>query len=99
MSDNVPMTDTELIQEVRRILDVEEWPSDAVRKVRRLLANPFHQPEPEPVEHTDRGWPVLRPSSGVVDLPDSRWLDTGSQAGYAPGGDQVDDVDDSQDDR
>jgi hypothetical protein len=46
--------------EVRRILDQRRAPEETIRAIRQLLDPPV---ERLPVEHTDRGWPVLRASA------------------------------------
>lgn len=53
------MTDTEIIQTIAHIIATEEFPSDAVRKIRSLLA------EPEP---PSRG--RIEFEDAVIELPD-----------------------------
>jgi hypothetical protein len=54
------MTDrTEVLSQVRGVLDKRYPAEETIRLIRRLLDPPRQQ---QPIEHTERGWPVLRAS-------------------------------------
>jgi hypothetical protein len=59
----------ELAGQVRGILDDRHLSeTEKLRRIRALVTPPGGV---RPVELTERGWPVLKPGSGVIPLPDS----------------------------
>jgi hypothetical protein len=52
-------SDTDVLLQVRRVLDDRRPAEETIRTIRRLLAPP---PEQQPLKRTNRGWPVLRAS-------------------------------------
>lgn len=60
------MNEAEVLAEVRRILADRRPADETIRAVRRLLNPPR---EPQPLERTESGWPVLRAS----DVPMATW--------------------------
>lgn len=59
----------ELAGQVLAILDDRTiTPTEQLRRIRKLVTP---QPECRPVDLDEKGWPILPPGSGVVELPDS----------------------------
>lgn len=53
-------SDTEVLTNVRRVLDERRTAEETIRAIRQLLEPPR---ERQPIVRTERGWPVLRVSS------------------------------------
>lgn len=63
MDTGMPASPQIVLSEVHRILDERRAAAETIRAIRRLLEPPAPQ---QPVQLTDRGWPVLR-STGPRD--------------------------------